>query len=312
MVACTNNDNYMVENETLDNVEVVDANNKSSDANEDEITEQISDKSSIVFEDFEFYSSESITYSELENVSDKTFTTILNVMESIEFSEGIIQEDLFESISLRKRYLKVLKGEDGYNNCLEKKGYSDLIEYDSKNVEEYSYYYFDIDGDEVPELTVFGDMRYAHIFAYEEETDAVELRDVFKLGKSFILGNSKFGAWHGGTGLTYEFYELGKNEERESQVYFHSEEYYNNITKENDVIYMVGFGEGSEELNAMKLIATDKVEQVYEENATYFWKITSEQYDQITSDFFDSKQISEEKMKGVRYTYEELFGDLEQ
>lgn len=54
------------------------------------------------------------------------------------------------------------------------------------------------------------------------------------------------------------------------------------------------------------------LEQVYEENATYFWKITSEQYDQITSDFFDSKQISEEKMKGVRYTYEELFGDLEQ
>lgn len=184
----------MVENETSDNVEVVDANNKSSDANEDEITEQISDKSSIVFEDFEIYNSESITYSELENVSEKTFKTILNVMESIEFSEGIIQEDLFESVSLRKRYLKVLKGEDGYNNCLEKKGYSDLIEYDSKNIEEYSYYYFDIDGDEVPELTVFGDMRYAHIFAYEEETDAVELRNVFKLGKNFILGNSKFGA----------------------------------------------------------------------------------------------------------------------
>ena len=311
MVACSDN-SRINENETSDSRKVVDSKVKSLDTSEDEIIGQSSEGDSVRFENFEIYNSDSITYSELKNVSDDTFKKILEVLESINFSKSILKEDLYKSVSLRSRYLKVLKGEEKYNNCLEQKGYSDLIEYDPKNIEKYAYYYVDINGDEVPEVIVFGDMRYAHIFSYDVENDKVELRDIFKLGNGVFLGDNKFEEWHSGTGLTYEFYELSMNGERKSQVYFHSEGYYNDITQGNDEIHMVGFGEDSEELKEMEQVSTDQVEQIYRDNETYFLKISRNQYDQITSDFFASKKMSEEFLSDAVYTYDKLFGDLEQ
>lgn len=41
----------------------------------------------------------------------------------------------------------------------------------------------------------------------------------------------------------------------------------------------------------------------------WFFRVTKEQYDELSEPYWEAYYMSEEKIKGVTYTYEELFGE---
>ncbi|WP_052339441.1 hypothetical protein [Gorillibacterium massiliense] len=259
--------------------------------------------------DFKIFNWGDVKFQELRYVSKKTYEKIAEICSNIDFMGNFKPMKLEENSFYREQFLKVLNGEESYINKLEEKGLSDLVEFDPQNRKEYTYYFFDMNGDEVPELMVFGnDMRYIDIFSFDTKTNKVELLDIEKAGTSYFLGNNKMGAWYDGTGITYEFYEVDENGDINSKIFFHSEGYLNDISNEEDAIYMVGFREGSEEFEKYKLLAKEMGEQLINKDGIYIMRISKEQYDQVTQNYFKSRKIAEENIKKVTYTFDELFG----
>ena len=86
-------------------------------------------------------------------------------------------------------------------------------------------------------------------------------------------------------------------------------------TKPKELIYM--FSEALEILDRntanymIDEMTQEMKEQAYysEEEDLYFFNVTEEQYHELTEDFFEANDISEEKLKTIGYTYDELFGN---
>lgn len=203
-------------------------------------------------------------------------------------------------------------GEESYRDMKGEKGFLiDLYEYDILRKKEYTYYFFDIDKDQIPELVVSDDIRFAYIFKYETHADEIKLLHIF-LGRDQMLGDNKISFYHAGVGSTYGFYELDGNGEPNIKIVFYSASYYNDNTQQEDEIYMVGFVEGSDEFQTYKEYQKVTKEQIYfdELTRTYYFKITQEQYGQLTKEYFESEKIAKENIKKVTYTFDELFGDF--
>ena len=258
---------------------------------------------------YKIYKEDEIKFQDLRYVSKKTYEKIAEICSNIEFTGNFKPINLKEDSFYKEQYLKVLNGDESYINKLKAKGESDLVEFAPQDMKKYTYYYFDMNGDGVPELIVSGNgMKYMHIFSFNKKTNKVELLDIEKAGSSFFLGNNKMGAWYDGIGLTYEFYEVDKNGDKNSKIFFYSEGYLNHITKEEEAVYAVGFGEGSEEIENYKSLAKEMGEQLFEKNSTYFLRISKEQYDKVTQNYFKSRKLAEENIKEVTYSFDELFG----
>lgn len=75
---------------------------------------------------------------------------------------------------------------------------------------------------------------------------------------------------------------------------------------------MVGFPEGSEEIEMLKTLPQNGNVEVYFDDLTitHYFKITKEQYEQLTKDLFESRKEAEGNIKQVTYTFDELFGEL--
>lgn len=263
---------------------------------------------SIENSNYKIYRKDEIKFQDLRCVSKKTYEKIAEICSKIDFMGKFKPINLEENLFYREQYLKVLKGEKSYINKLEERGYSEVVEFSSENMEKYTYCFFEMNEDEVPELMVFGNrMRYNYIFSFDIKINKVELLDVEKAG-SYFLGNNKWAEWLNGTGATYIFYEIDENGDKNYIINFHSEGYLNDITKEEEAVYMVGFGEDSEEFENFKSIAKKMGEQLFDENSTYYLRISKEQYDQITQNYFKSRKLAKENIKEVTYTFDELFG----
>lgn len=243
-------------------------------------------------------------YEDIRCVSKKTYEKVVEISSHIDFM-GNFEPINFEEDSFREQYLKVLKGEETYIDIF----WDSAKAFDPQNMKEYTYFYFDMDGDSVPELIVSGgDMRFIYFFSFNTKINKVELFDYEYAGYYYFLGNNKMGAWYNGTGLSYEFYEVDKNANRNYKICFHSEGYFNDITEEEDAIYLVGFGEDSEEFENYISLAKEMGEQLFERSGRYFLRISKEQYDQVTQDYFEAREAAEENIKKVTYTFDELFG----
>lgn len=100
--------------------------------------------------------------------------------------------------------------------------------------------------------------------------------------------------------------------ERKSDVRFYSAAFFNNRTQKEDEIYVVGFPEGSGYIENLKiLVQNGKIEAYFDElTETHYYRITEEQYDQLTKDFFRSREKAGEDIKKVTFLFDELFGEF--
>ena len=60
-----------------------------------------------------------------------------------------------------------------------------------------------------------------------------------------------------------------------------------------------------------KEIEEDRVEMPYgtSNRRSKYYRVTKEQYEELTNDYFQALEEAKENLKQVTYTYEELFGE---
>ncbi len=174
------------------------------------------------------------------------------------------------------------------------------IELEKFDIDGYSYYFFDMNGDEAPELCVTDKARYIYVFQYDEEQDQIVLWEEYISSTIFLMGTQKLG-FAGGT----EGHGLISIDENGDRVFFvrfkevGGEPYRNDI---EDYGYLVSLPEYIELKDYM-------IEQaVYDKtDERYYFRVTEEQFEELTKDYNDAEKAVSAALDEVTYTYTELF-----
>ena len=256
------------------------------------------------------YNSDEIEYEELKFIDEYVYDAIYEINSSIDYYGTFKNKDITDSESILKKYYEVIVGEEPYIDVVKEKGYLEG-EFNTINPNECVYYFFDMDNDDIPELIVSDNTRYEYIFKYDSIKNKVLLVGTIRT-MSQLLGDNKVSYWQGGFGLTFAYYEIEDSGEKKSEIRFYSEGYLNNKTQLEEEVYMVGFPEGSEAIEMLKTLPRNGNVEVYFDDLTitHYFKITEEQYNQLTKDLFESRKEAEENIKQVTYTFDELFGEF--
>ena len=258
-------------------------------------------------------------YEDIDFASETTFFMIKEAYDKIDFYGVFEKENIKEYTPYKKAFGELLKNQKSFivdqtiGGETEQEFYiSDFGEFsiDTQTgtvaVGSYDYYYFDFDADGSPELCVTDNARFIYIFKYV--IDSREIRLLHELNtKHSLFGMGKVGYYNGGMAVFHAFIDYDKNG-AERYVEFFLEEYYNEKEQKPEVVYMVGLP--IYEKNAGQLIAEgDLKNQMYysERYESYFFRVTKEQYDELTKDYFLARDLAKENIKSVKYTYDELF-----
>ncbi|MCM1155907.1 MAG: hypothetical protein NC392_11185 [Roseburia sp.] len=181
---------------------------------------------------------------------------------------------------------------------------------DKYDRDKYTYFFFDIDSDGYPELGVseyiYETKLYTYIFRYDAETDRIEIW--YKTGSvsNRMMGSRKMGGDNGGR--YYFFDQLNSNGKLEMQIEFVTDWVFTN----GKIIYLVSLPWCKDKEPPLPVTKMMKRQGYYAENQKWFYfRVTEEQYDELTERYFIEKEKAENSLKEVSYTYTELFGNEE-
>lgn len=251
-----------------------------------------------------------LNYKNVKFIKNETFEKIKNIFASKELSGEFKYMDLSKNIYYREKYLEVLKMKKEYiDGTYEER----LNEEESKNKTELVYYFFDMNGDNIPELVVDNSPYTVDIFTYEINSKKVKKIVSLSSGTEFLGGN-KIYQWYGGIGEYEHYLSLDSNGNFVSESIFYSGSYPNeNNLEEDKILYTIGCGDYTKQFNKIKNISKEKNEIVYYNNIRggYFFRITEEQSNELISPYIEIRKIAEENIKKVTYTYDELFGEFD-
>ena len=269
------------------------------------------------------YTYEELFHDEIEFVSDEKFEEINNAYKEIDFFGEFEQGNKEKEEYYQEKFHQLLKGEVKFtlskeaneyylretqyslNEYLGLKTYPGNEEELTFVPEDHLYYFYDINKDGIPELCINPKegKRYYYIFQYIEETDEIILRH--KRYKSYypFMGTKKTTCHIPGTIKDYyQFYE--QDEEGEKEVTFYKA--YRMKQGEWEEEYMVEMPYDYEK----EIKGNREEERLYgtRSSQSTYYRITKEQYEELTNPFFQALEKAEENLKQVTYTYEELFG----
>lgn len=251
-----------------------------------------------------------LNYKNVKFIKTKTFEKIKNIFSSKEFSGEFKYMDLNKNIYYREKYLEILKMKKEYINGTHEEI---LNEEESKNKTELVYYFFDMNGDNIPELIVDNSPYTVDIFTYEKKSQKVRLVESLRPGVEF-LGKNYLYFMGGGIGVFEDYFKLNDVGEWCDESIFYSGSYPNeNSMEEDNILYTAGSREGSGQLDELKNIAKERDENIYynEINGAYCFRITEEQSDELMKPYLKIRKKAEENIKKVTYSYDELFGEFD-
>lgn len=168
----------------------------------------------------------------------------------------------------------------------------------------YTYYFFDMDGDGEPELTVYRHARGFFVLDYDAGTDTYSVWYDAEACWYGLLGSRKvLWTWDG---RYLEYCLLDESGEAVCQTFCGSW-YYNG----EEAIYLVMLPRDAEEIG-MRSVSEEMQEQGMFSRADgqWYFRVTGEQYEEITKSYWDAYDLANEHMDQEAYTYEELFGAL--
>lgn len=246
-------------------------------------------------------------YDDMEFVDNTIFSWIEEAYTSIEYDAEFEMGDLNTYDSYLNAYNRLVNNEITFS-YREKYEEFYLCEYGEMKVRgeeifepsEYEYYFLDMDGDEKPELCI---RKYStYIFKYDEKSDEIRLWHEISSPWERIYGTGAlYCDWEG---VQHSLCKLNENAEVEFGVYFCEESTWSN-GNETHLVTLPFYADESKQID----ITLDMKKQAYysEEDGLYYFKVTPEQYKEITSEYFEGCELAEEELKKVTYTYEELF-----
>ncbi len=174
-------------------------------------------------------------------------------------------------------------------------------------LKEYSYIFFDMDEDGAPELCIT-DITFCYVFKYIPDKNEFILW--LKLESTYygLIGTKK--TYWNRLGDNHAFYKYDESGKDEYTVHFFMYYITNEITEEPEIIHMVAlpYYENKEE----QVIITEdmRIQGYFDETLqVYYFRVTEEQYEELTKDYMESLTLAQKNIKEVTFTYEELFGE---
>lgn len=251
-----------------------------------------------------YYEAEKVPF-----VDDETFALIREAYEEVEYSAEFEKGIMEVYGEYKQRFWKLIKNEIPFLNretdeevyikdWYASNGWYVLEDFKSSY---YSYYFFDMNGDGLPELCV----DYC-VFAYDPDTDQCILW-AWLNGKE-IVGTRK-AMWNPDYDVDiYEFFQLDPNGDLELDTLFWAE----HADLYHDDINMVMFPNYADTTKRWKITEEMKRQGVLEESSgQWFFRITDEQFKELEQPYKEALRQARDRKKEEVYTYEELFGEYE-
>lgn len=254
----------------------------------------------------------------IEFVDEDVFQTIKTAYERIDFFAEFEKGDIDSYDFYKEKYLQLIMNEVSFKDreITQPLFFKDLdeIEINSSNgmtEDSYSYIFFDMDGDDMPELCVTDETRFRYIFKYISATDEFILWCKLEVTWYGLIGTQKI-YWNRG-GDSHVFYKKNKDGSDEYTVYFFKKGITNRETEESERIYMVSLPQYIDK--EFQVEVSDKMinQGYYDQNLKiYYFRVSEQQYFRLVADYFVSYELSQKNIKEVKYSFDELFNDRDQ
>lgn len=177
----------------------------------------------------------------------------------------------------------------------------------------YELYFFDMDVDSNPELCIYdrgNNELYSayYVFKYDENKDRIVLW--LKTERFYDLYGSGAIKWGDGEGNIYK--KMNQDGTEACTVMFHIEGYKQD-EQSGDIVYrcMMGVPQYSDD-NQQVILSEEMKKYGYldMDSEIYYFRVTLEQYDNLTADYYNALDNNYKTKEEVKYTYEE-FMDLD-
>lgn len=239
-------------------------------------------------------------------IDEELYLFIKGVYEEIDWDIQFLpgsesKRDLYgeQFIKMLKEEIPVVDGERGYETTVSHLGEIEMdsyyLDYDPNH---YNYYFYDVDGDGMPELGMTDNQRFVYIFKYEEDTDRVVIWAEY-IGGISIIATGKFylSTWN-----YYQYMGLDENGEYIRLARFKVEGGSKYESAGDDGwAFFVALPEYMEIEKWM--LAQAAYDDIY---VCYFFRVTKEQFDELEGRFLEASHESYIERGMVTYTYEEL------
>lgn len=243
-------------------------------------------------------------------VDEEVFTVIEEAYNEIDFLGEFKQGNLEVYDFYKEQFLKLLKCEATFfNDQSQTETYiNEFIEADSYNVKNYRYSFFDMDEDGAPELSMISSLGYVYIFKYYPESSKFTLWYEIHTSWAGLLGSRSLWYYIDAAPMEYKYYRLDQNGDEEYVVRFCFSGYYNSDKRQEDVLYMVALPQFTDENKNTVFSENIKKQAFIDNQGICYFRVTEEQWGRLTKRFFEAKEIAEDKINEVVFTYDELFG----
>lgn len=165
------------------------------------------------------------------------------------------------------------------------------------DMESYQYYFFDMDGDGAQELCI-PEISFLSIFKYNIEHDEIVLWK--KLDAAFyFLGGSRTVFWSDGS--VNAFYKLDQDGKEECTIRFYMRSY-----KDGEA-YCVALPKYTVDGEQIRITKEMEQQCYYDSSGKYYYfRVTEDQYNELTENFYQALALSQEELEKVTFTYQEL------
>lgn len=259
---------------------------------------------------------QSLPLSSMQYIDDETYKFLRSFYGDVnfygEFSKGNIENYEF----FKKKYHQLLNNEvPFYNRKTQEEYYLNELEFLSTftegmlNLNEFNYVFFDINEDDVPELMInSGGLGY--VFLYNSNLDKFFLWYSMDSYYYTILGSKKIAWTSSGLSPHCTFYELNEDGEVLYSLRFSSQEVYDESIDEtvvSCVVTLPSFVGKDQHVNLSKNMKKQAYSFLNNIDVAYGFRVTEDQYNELTNDYFHALKLAEKKIDEVKFSYSELF-----
>lgn len=249
----------------------------------------------------------------LNNVDDKTYSIIKEQHEKVNFKRIFSKGNTDKYDYYKKQFSKLLKNEallidkeNGNNTFIKNYGvFADDAEDGIYDLNSYAYYFFDMDGDTMPELCIANNMNFIYVIKYDDKTDKFTVWTKYEYTYISLIGTRAIANRR-------NYIKLDQNGNFECESRFKVEGYTDYKSGEDIWCYMVTLPQYYNDNSQVQLEYKLKKFAFYNETENkYYFRVTEEQFSELEEIYYspENKQ-PEENIESVTYTYKELFGNL--
>ncbi len=241
-------------------------------------------------------------YFEMLPVDEKTYEVLKAEYAKVGFEAAFQKGDENTYNEYLEKYVQLINNEISYRDENGQECY--LKDIDSAKdingefiIENNKYYVFDIDGDDRQELYVRTLSNRIYVFKYKEKEDKMCVwYEEENTSYYYFLGTQAKG-WSNG-GAAYVFYKLNEFAGEDMAVKFEQINDMNPKTKEGETVYMVKLPEYADKSKNLEM-TRELQEQSYCIAGEYYFRVTEEQFDELTAAFFETDSKVKERLAEV-------------